>query len=250
MRVISWNVNGLRSSVGKGFIDWIKKADPDILCLQEIKLQENQIPEEILSLKEYSTNYSFAKKKGYSGVAVFSKEKPKSIDTAFGFERSDAEGRFLKLQFQNFTLINLYVPHGGRGKENLDYKLNFYNHLINYLHGKMQNVILTGDFNVAHEEIDLARPKENKNNIMFTQKERDCIDKVLSCRYVDSFRKINKGLGNYTWWPYFANARKRNLGWRIDYIFYQKSLSSKVNDANILKEVSGSDHCPVELVMA
>jgi len=179
-------------------------------------------------------------------VGVFSKKRPLEIKTKLGLKRFDSEGRFLELQYSEFTLANFYLPHGGRQKENLSYKLEVYQKLFQYLK-KMKNkkLILIGDFNVAHEEIDLARPKQNKNNIMFTPKEREQIDKLLNLGFVDSFRKFHKEGGHYTWWPYFANTRQRNLGWRIDYTFVSKNLSSKIKNAFILPKVQGSDHCPI-----
>lgn len=245
MKILSWNVNGLRSVYQKGFLDWFNKSQPGILCLQETKLQENQIPEEIKNLSGYFPFYNSAVKKGYSGVAVFSKIKPEKIIFQLGHSRFDREGRFLQLEFPNFKLINLYLPHGGRGKENLVYKLEVYDHLLRYL-GKLKNqkIVLAGDFNIAHEEIDLARPKDNKNNIMFTPEERKQIDRIINLGFIDTFRKFHQEGENYSWWPYFLNARERNLGWRIDYTFVSTPFSSKSKDAFILPEVKGSDHCP------
>ena len=247
MKVFSWNVNGLRSVIGKGFLEWIQLTKPEILCLQEIKLQENQLPKEVSRLSGYQQFFNFADKKGYGGVAVFSKLNPKNISNKLGLKRFDQEGRFLKLDFGNFSLINIYLPHGGRAKENLEYKLEVYKLFLESLRGlKNQNLVLIGDFNIAHQEIDLARPKENKNNIMFTPEERKQIDNLLNLGFQDSFRKFHPGkAGHYTWWPYFANARQRNLGWRIDYSFFSNPLRPKVKDAFILPEIKGSDHCPI-----
>lgn len=246
MKIISWNVNGIRAVEKKGFLDWFKKERPDVLCLQEIKAQDGQIPREVLELKNYYSFFSFAKKKGYSGVAVFVKNKPISIKNKIGMRQFDEEGRILQLEYKDFILINLYLPHGGRQKENLKYKLNVYRTLLKYLNKiKNKKIILVGDFNVAHYDIDLARPKENKNNIMFTPEERSNIDKLIDSDFIDTFRQFDKSGGNYTWWPYFANARVRNLGWRIDYVFVSKLLIKKVGRAFILPDVFGSDHCPV-----
>jgi exodeoxyribonuclease-3 len=246
MKILSWNVNGLRAIYKKGFWEWFGKINPDILCLQETKIQDEQLSFDLVKLKNYSSFFNSASKKGYSGVGVFSKKKPLEIKRKLGLKRFDNEGRFLELQYPEFTLINLYLPHGGRQKENLAYKLKAYDCLLKYLQ-KMnkQKVILIGDFNIAHQEIDLARPKQNKNNIMFTSKEREQIDKLIKLGFTDSFRKFHKEGGHYTWWPYFANARERNLGWRIDYAFVSKNLSSKIKDAFILSQVQGSDHCPI-----
>jgi len=246
MKIISWNVNGIRSAYKKGFLKWLTSARADIVCLQEIKAQKEQIPTDLLNLKNYHFYLNSAVKKGYSGVAVFTKEKPISVDYKLGLKRFDQEGRILKLKYPNFVLINLYLPHGGRLKENLGYKLESYKCLLNYLKkNKDKNIILTGDFNIAHQEIDLARPKNNKNNIMFTQKERKQIDEVMDLGFTDTFRKFNQKPDNYTWWPYMANARDRNLGWRIDYTFTSKKLTSKLKKSFILNKVKGSDHCPV-----
>lgn len=246
MKIISWNVNGLRAVLTKGFLNWLKKENPDILCLQEIKLQTEQLQLGFDYPKEYLAFFNFAQKKSYAGVAVFSKIKPVIQDLKLGLKRFDNEGRFLKLNFPEFILINIYIPHGGRGKENLGYKLKVYKHLLRYLKPfKTQNVVLIGDFNIAHQEIDLARPRQNKNNIMFTPEERKQIDKIINLGFIDTFRKFHQEGGNFTWWPYFANARERNLGWRIDYTFVSKSLLPKLKNAFILPEIKGSDHCPM-----
>ncbi len=246
MRIVSWNVNGLRAVYRKGFLDWLKKSKGDIICLQEIKAQEEQLPPDLINPLGYFSYFNPAVKKGYSGTAVLSKEKPLKIDKKLGSKKFDQEGRILELKYPKFSLINLYLPHGGRSKENLDYKLEAYKVVLNYFRKiKDKKVIAIGDFNVAHQEIDLARPKNNKNNIMFTDEERKKIDNVIKLGFVDSFRKFNQEGGNYTWWPYFANARKRNLGWRIDYVFVSKALVLKLKNAFIMSKVMGSDHCPI-----
>lgn len=247
MRIISWNVNGLRSVYNKGvFIKWLEKGNADIVCLQETKAQKQQLSPDLLKPGGYYSYFSSAEKKGYSGVAVYTKSKPFSVRRKLGIERFDNEGRILELKYPEFTLINIYIPHGGRGKENLEYKLEVYKKLIRKLEKlKDKKVILAGDMNIAHEEKDLARPKQNKNNIMFTVEEREQIDKLINLGFVDSFRKFHKGSKNYTWWPYMANARKRNLGWRIDYLFTSKILARKLNNASISKGIIGSDHCPI-----
>jgi len=246
MKIVSWNVNGLRAIYKKGFWEWFEKIKADIVCLQETKIQEEQLSFDLVRLKNYSSFFNSASKKGYSGVGVFSKRNPLVVKRKLGLKRFDDEGRFLELQYPEFTLINLYLPHGGRQKENLAYKLKVYQFLFKYLQ-KMnkQKLILIGDFNIAHQEIDLARPKQNQRNIMFTPKEREQIDKLVELGFTDSFRKFYKEGGHYTWWPYFANARERNLGWRIDYTFVSKNLSSKIKDTFILPQVKGSDHCPI-----
>jgi len=190
--------------------------------------------------------FNSAQKKGYSGTAIYTKIKPEKISTKIGFKQFDEEGRFIRLDFRDFILINFYIPNGGQNKENLDYKLKFYDYLIKYL-GKIKNkpIILSGDFNIAHKEIDLAQPKENQDSIMFTPKERQQIDKMSDLGFIDTFRQFHKEGGNYTWWAYYSFAKQKGLGWRIDYFFVSKSLEKKLKKAFILNKVSGSDHCPV-----
>ena len=246
MKVLSWNVNGIRSVFKHGFLEWLKKSNADIICLQEVRAQTNQFPKELTSLKNYNLYLNPAVKKGYSGTAIFSKEKPLRIETKLGLKRFDDEGRFIGLDYPDFTFIDIYLPHGGRMKENLNYKLEVYEYLLNYLDKiKDKNVIIAGDFNIAHQEIDLARPKANKNNIMFTLEERKQIDSIIELGFIDTFRKFHKDGSNYTWWPYMVNARERNLGWRIDYVFISKPLLNKLKKSFILNNDRGSDHCPI-----
>jgi len=246
MKLISWNVNGIRANYKKGFVDFIKKEKPDIFCCQEIKADVDQIPEEILNIKGYKFFINPAKKKGYSGTMVMTKKEASLDSFSLGFKKFDEEGRVVRLDFDNFVFMNFYIPQGGRKKENLSYKLESYKRILKYLVKlKDKNIILTGDFNIAHDEIDLARPKENKNNIMFTKEERSMIDKILSLDFIDTFRVFNKEGGNYTWWPYFANARQRDLGWRIDYFFASKKFIKNIKKSYILKKVQGSDHAPI-----
>lgn len=251
MKIISWNVNGLRAVFKKDFLAWFKKENADIVCLQEIKLQEGQIPEPLAAPEGYFAYFSYAAKKGYSGVGVYTKDKPHAVENKIGLERFDSEGRILKLEFKDFILINFYMPHGGRAKENLDYKLEAYRHIFNYLEKiKEKPLILAGDFNIAHEEIDLARPKDNLKNIMFTQEERKQIDRLIELGFTDTFRKFHRNeAGQYSWWPYFSLARDRNLGWRIDYVWTSKNITEKLKNAFILSDVMGSDHCPVGIEM-
>lgn len=246
MKIISWNVNGLRSVYKKGFLEWLEETDADIVCLQETKAQETQLPFDLIKPENYYSFFASAQRKGYSGVAVYSREKPLLVKRKLGIDRFDNEGRILQLEYYNFTLINLYIPHGDRQKKHLNYKLEVYDHLLKHLEKiKNKKVVLIGDFNIAHKEIDLARPKQNRNNIMFTAQEREQINRLIKLGFVDSFRKFHKEGGNYTWWPYFANARQRNLGWRIDYAFVSKKLGAKLKNAFILPKTKGSDHCPI-----
>lgn len=246
MKIISWNVNGLRAVYKKNFLNWLEKSKADIVCLQEIKAQEQDLPKELIKIKNYYSFFNPAQRPGYSGVAVYSKVKPVKIEKSIGLKRFDDEGRILQLEYPEFTLINIYIPHGGRQKENLKYKLEVYKYLFNTLK-KLQNkkVILIGDLNIAHTELDLARPKNNMKNIMFTAEEREQIDQIIKLGFIDTFRAFHKLSVNYTWWPYRLNARKRNIGWRIDYTFISKKLRSKLKDAYILSKVEGSDHCPI-----
>ena len=249
MKIISWNVNGIRSVYRKGFLDFLEKEDPDILCLQEIKAKNipqsgNLFSSDILG--NYYLAVNPAIKNGYSGVAVFTKEKPIRTSANLGLERFDNEGRILELEFPKFTLINLYMPHGARDKHNLEYKLESYDALTEKLKNlKTKKPILCGDFNVAHKAIDLANPSTNRNNIMFTSLERSRVDRLINLGFIDTFREFNKEGGNYSWWPYRLGLRERNIGWRIDYIYISEGLKSSLKDAFILKEVYGSDHCPI-----
>ena len=246
MKILSWNVNGLRAVYKRDFLSWFAKTGADIVTLQEIKLQQDQIPAELVTPSGYHAFYNFATKPGYSGVVVYSKMRPQSVGTKLGHARFDSEGRFLDLRYSTFQLIALYLPHGGRMKENLPYKLDVYKKLLTYLktHGT-DKMILIGDFNIAHNDIDLARPNQNRDNIMFTLEERKQIDKLVALGLTDTFRAFHKDGGHYTWWPYMANTRARNIGWRIDYAFTSPTMTKKLTDALILPDVPGSDHCPV-----
>jgi exodeoxyribonuclease-3 len=246
VKIISWNVNGIRAAYKNGGLKLVEKLKADIYCFQETKAWPGEFPSDLFSFKKFLSLINPAKKRGYSGTAIFTRKKPKKIETKLGMERFDNEGRFLRLDFKNFTLINIYLPHGGREKENLGYKLKVYDYLLKYLRPlRNQNLVLIGDFNIAHQEIDLARPQQNKNNTMFTPQERKQIQKLLDLGFADTFRIFHKAGGCYTWWPYFANARQRNLGWRIDYAFVSKKLTPKVENAFILPQIKGSDHCPI-----
>lgn len=246
MKIISLNVNGIRASISKGFFDWVREEDPDILCLQEIKISEDKLPFDLILLDDYISFFNHADRKGYSGVAVYSKKEPAWVNKTLGMERFDKEGRLLELGFDNFSLLNVYIPHGARDKTNLGYKMEVYESLRKRLENKEGGkVILVGDFNIAHKMVDLARPKENKNNIMFTFAERMQIEKLLGLGFVDSFREFKRGEGHYSWWPYSYDAYKKNIGWRIDYCFVSDNLASKLKGAFILKGVRVSDHCPV-----
>lgn len=248
MKIVSWNVNGLRSVCKKGFSDWLKNVNADIVCLQEIKIQHPLIDSAFPTPPSYQAYFNFAKKKGYGGIAVYTKKKPLKITQNLGLERFDEEGRLLTLEYPEFILLVIYMPHGGRQKENLCYKLATYKTLIKLLGSlKDKPVITVGDLNIAHQEIDLARPRNNLDNIMFTKEERKQVDQILNLGFVDAFRHLCKEEGYYTWWPYRVNARERNIGWRIDYIIISHALLPNLKDAFIQPKVTGSDHCPIGL---
>jgi len=259
MKIVSWNINGIRAVIKKGFLDWLKKEQPDILCLQEIKAKVGQVPNVLLDWVGHNGYLSYLNpsslKDGHSGTAIFTKLKPLSVGQEVGLKRFDQEGRVLRLDFDKFTLFNFYMTHGDRTQKHMAFKLAAFDYLVDYFkkwdRGRPSPnwtgsaPVLVGDFNVAHKEIDLARPKDNQKNTGFTMPEREKIDKLLKLGFVDSFRKFHKQGGNYTWWSNFANARARNIGWRIDYCFVSQVLAGKLKDAFILPDVFGSDHCPL-----
>ncbi|MBU6389547.1 exodeoxyribonuclease III [Patescibacteria group bacterium] len=245
MNIVSWNLNGMRAVERQGFGEWVRSFPADLLCFQEIKLQENQVSEAIRSLDGYTQLYNCAEKKGYAGVAVFTVQPPLTVHTEIGHDRFDAEGRMLCLEFPECFLVNLYLPHGGRQKEHLAYKLEVYAVLRRYLSGLSgKPIVLTGDFNIAHSELDLARPTQNRGNIMFTPEERAQLDQLTQLGYHDTFRALHPEERAYSWWPYLASARANNIGWRIDYIFTTLSPTS-ITAAGMLPSACGSDHCPV-----
>ncbi|MFX1508325.1 MAG: exodeoxyribonuclease III [Promethearchaeota archaeon] len=251
MELLSWNVNGIRACINKGFIEWVKQRNPEILCLQETKAQPNQISFSF-DLPNYHIYWSSALKKGYSGVATFSNIKPISVSQKLGKKELDEEGRFLQLEFNDFYLINLYFPNAQRELKRLDYKLRFNQALLSYLNElkkKGKGIILCGDFNVAHKEIDLKNPKENQNNAGFSPKERIFFSELLEHGFIDTFREFNQSPDQYTWWTYRYNARSRNIGWRIDYFVINQEFRDRLKSAFILKEVMGSDHVPVGIIL-
>jgi exodeoxyribonuclease III len=249
-RIISWNVNGLRAVWKKGFSEWLTKENPDVLCLQETKAQPEQLAEEIMKCNNYRSYFFSAEKKGYSGVAVYSREEPLSVKSGFNNPLYDIEGRVLEIEYPEFILYNVYFPNGGRGPERVKYKLDFYGHLFERaeaLRGQKKNIIVCGDFNTAHKEIDLARPGPNSKVSGFLPEERAWIDKIIDMGYIDIFREYNKEPGQYTYWDVFTRARERNSGWRIDYFLISSEMQKMVTDAKIHAEVLGSDHCPISL---
>ena len=250
MKILSWNVNGIRAMQKKGFLEWFAKESPDILCVQETKAHPSQLEESLLHPSGYQVYWSSAERKGYSGVATFTKQKPKDVKMGFGVKRFDAEGRILLAEYSEFTLLNIYFPNGKASPERLQYKLDFYEETLNFverLKKKGQKVIICGDYNTAHKAIDLKRPKENENVSGFLPIERDWLDRWVQHGQVDIFREFCPLSEQYTWWDFKTRARDRNVGWRIDYLFVTQDLTPNVKDAGILKDVLGSDHCPVSL---
>lgn len=248
MKVLSWNVNGIRAVDRKGFFQWFTKEKPDVICLQEIKAQKEQLPSHLRNTPNYHLYINSAEKKGYSGVATYTKQKPLDVKMGFGIEKFDREGRILITEYSKFILFNIYFPNGKKNQERLDYKLDFYDTFLAYadnLKAKGKNIVVCGDFNTAHKEIDLARPKENEKISGFLPIERAWIDTFIDHGYIDTFREFNKQSEQYSWWDMKTRARERNVGWRIDYFFVNKEFMKYVKNAFILQKVSGSDHCPI-----
>lgn len=250
MKLISWNVNGLRACIKKGLADFLKKEKAEVYCFQETKLSSQvSLFDNPLIDEGYISFSASAKKAGYSGVTTHTKPTPVSFIEGIGQEQVDREGRVLTLEFNEFYLVNSYFPHTQRELKRLDYKLEF-NSLFENFCNKLQRkkpLVICGDFNVAHKEIDLRNPRENTNNAGFTTEERKWFDKFLKEGYLDTFREFTKDGGHYTWWTYRNNARERNIGWRIDYFLVSRNLDRKVKSSKILKDVMGSDHCPIML---
>jgi exodeoxyribonuclease-3 len=252
LRLLSWNVNGLRAVHKKGFIDWFAREKPDMLCLQETKASEEQLPFELRSVAGYTAYFDQAERKGYSGVALYTRVQPREVRRGLGIERFDTEGRTLALDFDSFVLFNVYFPNGGMSPERLQFKMDFYDAFLDCveaLQKKGRHIVICGDVNTAHNEIDLARPKENQKVTGFLPQERAWIDRLLAAGYIDTFRLFCGESGQYTWWDMKTRARERNVGWRLDYFFVSESLRSSVQSAAIMPGVQGSDHCPVELIL-
>ncbi len=248
IRILSWNVNGIRAVNKKGFLDWFVNEKPDILCLQETKAHKEQLPDELINVPGYHSYFCSGERKGYSGVAIYSKEEPVSVKRGFDIEKFDNEGRILIAEYPDFTLFNIYYPNGKARPERLKYKMEFYDAFLNYannLKNKGKKLIICGDVNTAHKEIDIARPKENSNVSGFLPMEREWIDKLLANGYTDTFRMFNQEPDNYTWWDMVTRARERNVGWRIDYFFVSDNVKDEIKDSFILSDVMGSDHCPI-----
>jgi exodeoxyribonuclease III len=251
--MLSWNVNGLRAAHKKGFLDWFMQEKPDILCLQETKAAEEQLPFDLRSVPGYTAYFDAALRKGYSGVALYTRLEPEAVRRGLGVERFDTEGRTLAVDFGSFVLFNVYFPNGGMSPERLQFKMDFYDAFLDCaeaLRNKGRHIVICGDVNTAHNEIDLARPKENQKVTGFLPEERAWIDRLLAAGYIDTFRMFCPEAGQYTWWDMKTRARERNVGWRLDYFFVSESLRGSVQSAAIMPEVTGSDHCPVELTLA
>lgn len=247
MKLISWNVNGLRAVVGKGFVDIFNALDADVFCLQETKLQAGQIE---LDLSGYEQYWNYAERKGYSGTAVFTRIKPLSVTYGMGIEAHDTEGRMITLEYETFYLVNVYTPNSKDGLARLPYRMEWEDDVRAYLKKLEQTkpVVLCGDLNVAHEEIDLKNPKTNRKNAGFSDEERAKMTEMLSEGFIDTFRYFYPDkTGEYSWWSYRFNARKNNAGWRIDYFIVSEALKDRLVSASIHQEIFGSDHCPVEL---
>ena len=245
MKIISWNVNGIRAVIKKGFYDFVNQYDPEIICLQEIKANKDQVD---FILDKYPYQYwNSALKKGYSGTAIFSKNEPINDTYGIGIDEHDQEGRVLTLEFKDYFLVTVYTPNSKRELLRLDYRQVWDKDFLSYVKSLEQKkpVIFCGDLNVAHKEIDLKNPKNNRRNAGFTDEERNGFDNIVHSGFIDTFREFNKEPGHYTWWSYMFQARKKDIGWRIDYFCISESLRSQLKDAYILKDVLGSDHAPV-----
>ena len=251
LRLISWNVNGIRAVYKKGFLDWFNEEKADIVCLQETKAQVDQLPKKLVNIPDYTSYFNSAERKGYSGVATYTSIEPKEVYNGMGIEKFDVEGRLIRLDFDDFTLLNIYYPNGGMNDERLRYKLNFYNAFLDYandLRDNGHNLIICGDLNTAHKEIDLARPKANEDVSGFLPIEREWVTKFLDNGYIDTFRMFHENeRDQYTWWSYRTRARARNVGWRLDYFFVNEEFKDNVKASYIKSNIMGSDHCPIAL---
>ncbi len=251
MKLISWNVNGLRANIKKGGFDWFLKENPDIYCVQETKAHPDQLPESVLKPQGYTSYFDHSKgRRGYSGVAVFTKKQPKKVIYGLGIENLDQEGRFIGLYFDDFVIFNIYFPNGGGGPDRLKFKLDYYDAFLKLLEKTKKTygkIIFCGDVNTAHAPLDLARPKENEKNTGYLPVERAWLDKVVTKGYVDTFRELHPNEVKYSYWDMKTFARERNVGWRIDYFFVSRTFFKMVAKAEIYDTVFGSDHCPIAL---
>lgn len=255
IKIVSWNVNGIRAVMKKGFVESLQGMDADICAVQETKIQEQQLTDAIVNIDGYHSIWGCATvKKGYSGVALYTKEKPRSTREGFGISEYDEEGRVIEADYGDFILFNVYFPNGQMNPERLDYKLRFYEDFFEYVDNykkEGRSIIVTGDYNTAHNEIDLKNPKENEKYSGFLRIERDALDKIVENGYVDTFRYFYPDIEKYSWWSYRFKARERNIGWRIDYFFVSKDLidNGYVKEAFIDNDIYGSDHCPIGILL-
>ena len=252
MKLISWNVNGIRAATKKGFLDYLTQEEPDILCIQESKAHKEQLSTEILNDHGYYTYWHSGVRRGYSGVATFCKKEPLYVQEGLGIKKYDDEGRVLLTEHEDFLLYNIYFPNGQKDETRLQYKLDFYNDLLPIINDQVEsgnNVIVTGDWNTAHQSIDLARPKDNLKTSGFMPIEREKLDEYIASGWVDTFRLFHNEPDRYSWWTYRFGARQRNVGWRIDYFFVNNGMSEMCLDADIHPDILGSDHCPVSLIL-
>ena len=248
MKFISWNVNGLRACVGKGFEETFKNLDADFFCLQETKMQEGQLD---IAFEGYESFWNSAQKKGYSGTAIFTKHQPINVTYGIGIDEHDNEGRVITIEMEKFFLVNVYVPNAQDGLKRLDYRMQWEDDFRAYLSrlDTLKPVIVCGDLNVAHEEIDLKNPKTNRRNAGFTDEEREKFGILLKAGFTDTFRTMHPDLVTYSWWSYRFRAREKNAGWRIDYFLVSNRLFPLIKEANIHTDIMGSDHCPVEIIL-
>ncbi len=252
MKLYSWNVNGIRAVQKKGFVDWVLQETPDVLCLQETKAHFYQLDEELTNIEGYYSYWNAPARKGYSGVTTYTREKPVSVWYGIGVDRYDEEGRMIVTEYPAFTLLNIYFPNGQKDQDRLDYKLEFYDAVLAYCKGLVDDgkkVAVCGDFNTAHHSIDLKNPKSNEKNSGFLPIEREYLDKWMDSGFIDSFRYFYPDTVKYSWWSYKFQARPNNVGWRIDYFVVSSNLIDCVRNADILCDVMGSDHCPVALYL-
>jgi exodeoxyribonuclease-3 len=251
-KLLCWNVNGIRAIKNKGFLEWFQKESPDILCLQETKAQPDQLDADLKEVKGYSVYWNYPEKKGYAGVAIYTRDKPQDVKYDFITSGIDTEGRIIIVSYAAFILMNVYFPNGGAGNKRVPYKMDFYERFLQYTDSLVkagQKLIICGDLNTAHKEIDLARPKENVKNTGFLPEERAWMDKFVAHGYVDTFRYFHKEPEQYTYWDMKTGARARNVGWRIDYFFVSENLLPSVTSSFIQPAVMGSDHCPIGITL-
>lgn len=252
MKIISYNVNGIRAAIKKGFVEWLNEEDPDIVCLQETKASSEQVNMLEIQALGYKDYWHSAQKKGYSGVAVFSKVEPKHVEIGCGIEKYDVEGRVIRLDFEKFSLMNVYMPSGTSGDERQEFKMQWLDDFHDYvaeLRQSIPNLVICGDFNIAHKEIDIHNPVSNKNNSGFLPEEREWVTQFLGSGFIDTFRYFSDEADRYSWWTYRAGARGNNKGWRIDYFVTTREMENMLDHADILHDVVHSDHCPTSLTL-